>query len=99
MTIFTQYVLSFWQLRTSAMIAFLIDTSIHISVQATDKDWVQLQGKFLLNGIASKVVIYLEGPPAGTDILLNSLVVKHASKVPPSPPPNNEVRRITFFTI
>ncbi|PQM38373.1 endo-1 4-beta-xylanase A [Prunus yedoensis var. nudiflora] len=57
------------------------------NVQATDKDWAQLQGKFLLNGSPSKVVIYLEGPPAGTDILLNSFVVKHAEQVPPSPPP------------
>ncbi|KAE9457291.1 hypothetical protein C3L33_10804, partial [Rhododendron williamsianum] len=55
--------------------------------QATDKDWVQLQGKFLINASPSKVVVYLEGPPPGTDILLNSLVVKHAEKVPPSPPP------------
>ncbi|KAL2498621.1 glycosyl hydrolase family 10 protein/carbohydrate-binding domain-containing protein [Abeliophyllum distichum] len=57
------------------------------SVQATDKDWVQLKGKFLLNGSPSRAVIYLEGPPPGIDILLNSLVVKHAAKVPPSPPP------------
>lgn len=57
------------------------------NVQATDKDWAQLQGKFLINGSPSSVVIYLEGPPAGTDILLNSLVVKHAPKTPPSPPP------------
>ncbi|XP_048444307.1 LOW QUALITY PROTEIN: endo-1,4-beta-xylanase 1 [Pyrus x bretschneideri] len=57
------------------------------NVQATDKDWTQLQGKFLLNGSPSKVVVYLEGPPAGTDILVNSFVVKHAEKVPPSPPP------------
>ncbi|XP_058217198.1 endo-1,4-beta-xylanase 1-like isoform X3 [Rhododendron vialii] len=55
--------------------------------QATDKDWVQLQGKFLINASPSKVVVYLEGPPPGTDILLNSLIVKHAEKVPPSPPP------------
>ncbi|KAK1323789.1 hypothetical protein QJS10_CPA02g00032 [Acorus calamus] len=40
-------------------------------------------------GIA-KLVIYLEGPPPGTDILVNSLVVKHAEKLPPSPPPNTE---------
>ncbi|KAL6982327.1 Glycoside hydrolase, 10 [Sarracenia purpurea var. burkii] len=60
------------------------------SSQATDKDWVQLQGKFLINGSPSKVVIYFEGPPPGTDILLNSLVVKHADKVPPSPPPDIE---------
>lgn len=55
--------------------------------QATDKDWIQLQGKFLLNASPSRVVIYLEGPPPGTDILVNSLVVKHAEKIPPSPPP------------
>ncbi|KAL0343162.1 UNVERIFIED_CONTAM: Endo-1,4-beta-xylanase 1 [Sesamum angustifolium] len=57
------------------------------SVQATDKDWVQLQGKFLLNGSPSKVVIYLEGPPPGTDILLDNFVVKHAGKAPPASPP------------
>ncbi|KVI06779.1 Carbohydrate-binding, CenC-like protein [Cynara cardunculus var. scolymus] len=57
------------------------------SSQATDSDWVQLQGKFLLNASPSKVVIYLEGPPSGTDILLDGLMVKHAAKTPPSPPP------------
>ncbi|XP_056173096.1 endo-1,4-beta-xylanase 1-like isoform X4 [Syzygium oleosum] len=55
--------------------------------QATDKDWTQMQGKFLLNGAPSKVIIYIEGPPAGTDILVNSLTVKHAAKAAPSPPP------------
>ncbi|KAA8538249.1 hypothetical protein F0562_027928 [Nyssa sinensis] len=55
--------------------------------QATNKDWVQLQGKFLLNGSPSRVVIYLEGPPPGTDILLNTLLVKHAEKIPRPPPP------------
>ncbi|KAM7278848.1 hypothetical protein ACFE04_005982 [Oxalis oulophora] len=57
------------------------------SVQATDKDWVQLQGKVLLNGSPAKVVIYLEGPPPGTDILVNSMILKHAEKPTPSPPP------------
>ncbi|XP_061374976.1 endo-1,4-beta-xylanase 1-like [Gastrolobium bilobum] len=60
------------------------------NVQATDKDWVQMQGKFLLNGSPSKVVVYLEGPPPGTDILVNTLVVKHAAKAPPSTPPDFE---------
>ncbi|XP_050363342.1 endo-1,4-beta-xylanase 1-like isoform X2 [Argentina anserina] len=60
------------------------------NIQATDKDWAQLKGKFLLNGSPSKVVIYLEGPPAGTDILVNSIVVKHAEKAPPSSPPDIE---------
>ncbi|KAL4181317.1 hypothetical protein AMTRI_Chr12g270610 [Amborella trichopoda] len=57
------------------------------SVQASDTTWSQLQGKFLLNGYANKVIIYLEGPPGGTDILVNSLIVKHATKPPPTPPP------------
>ncbi|KAJ6391318.1 hypothetical protein OIU77_025325 [Salix suchowensis] len=57
------------------------------NLQATDTDWVQLQGKFLLNSSPKKVVIYIEGPPAGTDILVNSFTVKHAEKIPPSPPP------------
>ncbi|KAK4483259.1 hypothetical protein RD792_010444 [Penstemon davidsonii] len=57
------------------------------SAQVTDKDWVQLQGKFLLNGSPSRVVVYFEGPPPGTDILLNNLVVRHAAKAPPPSPP------------
>ncbi|XP_051127337.1 endo-1,4-beta-xylanase 1-like isoform X2 [Andrographis paniculata] len=57
------------------------------SLKATDKDWSQLQGKFLLNGTPSRVVIFLEGPPPGTDILLDNLVVKHAGKAPPASPP------------
>ncbi|KAG0468880.1 hypothetical protein HPP92_018208 [Vanilla planifolia] len=59
-------------------------------VQATDKEWVQLQGRFLFNTVASKVIIYLEGPPPGVDILLNTMVVKHAEKLPPSPPPDTQ---------
>ncbi|KAG5045028.1 hypothetical protein AAZX31_06G046400 [Glycine max] len=60
------------------------------NVQATDKDWVQMQGKFLLNGSPSKVVVYLEGPAPGTDILVNTFVIKHADKTPPSTPPDCE---------
>ncbi|CAI0464280.1 unnamed protein product [Linum tenue] len=57
------------------------------SLQVSDKDWVQLQGEFLLNGFPSRVIIYFEGPPAGTDILINSLVVQHAAKMPSSARP------------
>ncbi|XP_056173095.1 endo-1,4-beta-xylanase 1-like isoform X3 [Syzygium oleosum] len=56
-------------------------------VQATDKDWTQMQGKFLLNSSPSKVIISIAGPPAGTDILVDNLTVKHAAKAAPSPPP------------
>lgn len=57
------------------------------NTQATVNDWVQLQGKFLLDGNISRAVIFLEGPPAGIDILLNSLVVKHAENTPRPPRP------------
>ena len=50
-----------------------------------------MQGKFLLNGSPSKVVVYLEGPAPGADILVNTLVIKHADKTPPSTPPDCEV--------
>ncbi|XP_028556148.1 endo-1,4-beta-xylanase 1-like [Dendrobium catenatum] len=63
---------------------------ITLNVQATDTDWVQLKGKFLINSVISKAVIYLEGPPPGTDVLVNSFVVKHAEKLPPSSPPDTE---------
>uniref|UniRef100_A0A0D9VXA7 GH10 domain-containing protein n=1 Tax=Leersia perrieri TaxID=77586 RepID=A0A0D9VXA7_9ORYZ len=56
--------------------------------QASDKEWVQLQGKFLLNSNVAKAGIYIEGPPAGVDLLLDSLVVKHAQKATPAPAPD-----------
>ncbi|KAG8097761.1 hypothetical protein GUJ93_ZPchr0013g34217 [Zizania palustris] len=58
--------------------------------QASDKEWVQLQGKFLLNSTAAKAAIYIEGPPAGVNLLLNSLMVKHAQKTTPAPAPDFE---------
>ncbi|XP_020598821.1 uncharacterized protein LOC110038353 [Phalaenopsis equestris] len=58
------------------------------NVQTTDTDWAQLKGKFLISSVISRAVIYLEGPPPGTDVLLNSFVVKRAEKLPPSPPPD-----------
>lgn len=66
------------------------------SLQASDEEWTTLQGKFLLNGVASEAVIYLEGPHGGTDILLRSLVMKRAKKLPPSPPPDMKVSDHTF---
>lgn len=63
-------------------------------VQASDKDWFRLQGKFLINGNPSRVVIFLEGPPAGVDILVDGFVVEHAGRVPPLPPPDFDVSRM-----
>ncbi|CAI9098526.1 OLC1v1035191C2 [Oldenlandia corymbosa var. corymbosa] len=62
------------------------------SVSANDSDWAQMQGKFLINGFPSRLVIFLEGPLPGTEILLNSLTVKHAAKTPSSTnPPSFQV--------
>lgn len=68
----------------------------HISLQVTNKDWVELKGKFLIHGSPTRVIIYLEGPPPGTDILVNTLDVKHARRNRPSPPPFYEVRSLTI---
>lgn len=82
-------------MQFNCIVSYLLkQAGFFVSVQATDKDWAQLQGKFLLNGSPARVVIYLEGPPAGTDILVNSLVVSHAEKVSPSPPPVIEVGQL-----
>ncbi|KAE8657035.1 Glycosyl hydrolase family 10 protein / carbohydrate-binding domain-containing protein isoform 2 [Hibiscus syriacus] len=73
------------------------ELAYNVTAIATDKDWVQLQGKFLLNGSQSRVVIYLECPPPGTDILVNVLSIQHAKKIPPSPPPVIEAHHIYFL--
>ncbi|KAL3833745.1 hypothetical protein ACJIZ3_008481 [Penstemon smallii] len=57
------------------------------SAQATIHDWVQLEGTIILiNSCPKMVIIYLEGPDPGTDILLDNLVVKLAPKSLQSPP-------------
>lgn len=61
----------------------IVSADSSCSTRATDKDWALLRGKFLLNGFPLKVVIYMEGPPPGTDILLNSFIVQHAERRPP----------------
>ena len=65
--------------------------------QVSDKEWVQLQGKILLNSTVAKASIYIEGPTAGVDVLLDSLVVKHAQKAPPAPAPDFEVIEHSFL--
>ncbi|KAG6534236.1 endo-1,4-beta-xylanase 1-like isoform X2 [Zingiber officinale] len=59
--------------------------------QASDKEWVQLQGKFLLNGVASRAILFIEGPNPGIDILVDSVVVRRPIKAGSSVPPITEV--------
>lgn len=59
-------------------------------VQASSNEWVQLQGKFLLNPEAAKAIAFLEGPPAGIDILVSSFLMCPATKPSPSSAPTIE---------
>jgi hypothetical protein len=52
----------------------------------SDKEWVHLQGNLLIFGEIQKAIIFLEGPPAGTDIFVNNFTVVRANKVSYSPP-------------
>uniref|UniRef100_A0A0E0KHB7 GH10 domain-containing protein n=1 Tax=Oryza punctata TaxID=4537 RepID=A0A0E0KHB7_ORYPU len=81
------------EVRTTVAVQNTDGRQQYISVAkspASDKEWVQLQGKFLLNSTVAKAAIYIEGPPAGVDLLLDSLVVKHAQKATPAPAPDFE---------
>lgn len=59
-------------------------------VQTSSKEWVQLQGKFLLNPKPAKAIAYLEGQPAGIDILVSSFLMRPATMSSPSPTPTIE---------
>ncbi|VYS45587.1 unnamed protein product [Arabidopsis thaliana] len=54
------------------------------SVQGTHDDWVELKGKFLLNGSPARAVVYIEGPPPGIDVFVDHFAVKPAEKETPS---------------
>ncbi|OEL38333.1 Anti-sigma-I factor RsgI6 [Dichanthelium oligosanthes] len=58
--------------------------------QASDKQWTHLKGKFLLHAPFSKAVIFIEGPPAGIDILVDGLVLSPARKLQAAPCPKIE---------
>ncbi|CAN8305682.1 unnamed protein product [Cochlearia groenlandica] len=53
------------------------------SVEAKHEDWVQLKGKFLLNGSPARAVVYIEGPPPGTDVFVDHFAVNPAEKNTP----------------
>ncbi|XP_052162414.1 endo-1,4-beta-xylanase 1-like isoform X2 [Oryza glaberrima] len=57
---------------------------------ASDKQWTHLKGKFLLHAPFSKAVIFVEGPPAGIDILVDGLVLSPARKLHAAPRPRIE---------
>ncbi|KAG0556903.1 hypothetical protein KC19_11G087700 [Ceratodon purpureus] len=57
------------------------------SVEANSTEWKQLKGRLILLKAPTKVSVYLEGPPPGTDILVDSFYIQPASKPEPAKPP------------
>ncbi|RIA04513.1 hypothetical protein BRARA_K01246, partial [Brassica rapa] len=87
--------------RVHCKVSLLLIVQIknHLCKQQTRSGY-SVKRKFLLNSSASRVVIYIQGPPRGTDILLNSLTVKHAEKIPlsPRPPLENPAFGVNILT-
>jgi hypothetical protein len=55
-----------------------------------------LKGKFLLHAPFSKVILFIEGPPTGIDILVDSLVISPAKKLQAAPRPKIEVCKLSY---
>ncbi|KAJ7554029.1 hypothetical protein O6H91_06G123100 [Diphasiastrum complanatum] len=45
-------------------------------VKASKKEWVKLQGTLLVRKVPENVIFYLEGPPPGVDLLVDSVQIK-----------------------
>ncbi|KAI0522474.1 hypothetical protein KFK09_004853 [Dendrobium nobile] len=60
----------------------------------TKESWEKLEGSFTLTSLPSRAIFYLEGPPPGVDILINSVIIfptiseyyglRRGKQVPPS---------------
>lgn len=44
-------------------------------ILASQECWEKLEGSFELTTIPSRLVFYLEGPPAGVDLLIDSVTI------------------------
>ncbi|OIW06227.1 hypothetical protein TanjilG_03852 [Lupinus angustifolius] len=75
---------------------FSVETIGIATVQASDKYWATMKGKFVLNSYPNKVFIYIEGAPSGMDILLNALSVKPVTKTSPSSPSDAKVCLVPY---
>jgi hypothetical protein len=53
-----------------------------------------MKGKFLLHAPFSKAIVFIEGPSAGIDILVDGLVISPARKLQAAPCPRIEVGRL-----
>jgi hypothetical protein len=73
---------------------FTIFLYVYQRNQASDKRWTHLKGKLLLHAPFSKAVLFIEGPPAGIDILVDGLVLSPARKLQAAPRPKIEVCKL-----
>nr|XP_024401713.1 uncharacterized protein LOC112294935 isoform X5 [Physcomitrium patens]XP_024401714.1 uncharacterized protein LOC112294935 isoform X5 [Physcomitrium patens] len=48
-------------------------------VKASSTEWATLEGRLHLDTHPRKVVFYLEGPPSGVDLLVSTVIIKHAN--------------------
>lgn len=48
-------------------------------MKASSTEWVILEGKLHLDAPPQKSAFYLEGPPDGVDLLVSTVVIKHAT--------------------
>nr|XP_024360646.1 uncharacterized protein LOC112274978 isoform X2 [Physcomitrium patens] len=57
------------------------------SIEATSTEWKYLKGRLILLKAPAIASVYLEGPPPGTDILVDSFLIQPASKPEAAAPP------------
>lgn len=48
-------------------------------MKASSTEWATLEGRLHLDTHPRKVVFYLEGPPSGVDLLVSTVIIKHAN--------------------
>ena len=45
-------------------------------IKASDSEWFKLRGSFYIDFIPEKATFYIEGPPAGIDILIQNVDIR-----------------------
>jgi len=68
-------------------------------VKVSGTEWVTLEGKLLLDTQPQKTVFYLEGPPSGVDLLVSSVVIKHANLLGSLPKKQARTLDINVFEV
>lgn len=56
-------------------------------MEANSTEWKRLEGRLILLKAPRRASVYLEGPPPGTDLLVDSFSIYPATKPEPAKPP------------